>query len=92
MTAHALIGMLSSASIESTSPSSNVRMWVADILSYLEDSSSIKLGGGSVIEDVISSCQAISQQHTGFSFVIMVAYMQLATVCQRYVKWSIYLL
>jgi uncharacterized protein (UPF0147 family) len=87
MTAHALIGVLSSASIDSTSPSSNVRTWVADILSYLEDSSSIKLGGGSAMEDVISSCQTLSQQHTGFSFVIMVAHMQLAIVCQRYVHY-----
>ncbi|KAG1837772.1 hypothetical protein F4604DRAFT_1532350, partial [Suillus subluteus] len=37
---------------------------------------------------MILSCQAISQQHIGFSFILMVTYMQLAVMCQSLIMNS----
>jgi len=82
ITADALIEALATPDVNSVSPSLNVREWVNEIASYLQDPHCVKLRGGSM-GDVIKQCQSISQQQTGASFVAMVTYMQLAIQCKR---------
>jgi hypothetical protein len=82
ITADALIGALATPHVNSVSPSLNVRGWVNEIATYLQDPHFVRLRGGSM-GDVIKQCQSISHQQTGASFVAMVTYMQLAIQCQR---------
>jgi hypothetical protein len=82
ITADALIGALATAHLNSVSPSLNVREWVNEISTYLQDPHFVSLRGGSM-GDVIKQCQSIAHQQTGASFVAMVTYMQVAIQCQR---------
>src|ERR1700710_243728 len=83
ITAHALLVTLASSHVDTTSPLLNVRGWVDNIASYLQDPAFVNLGGGS-IGDTINRCRSTFHQETGSSFVSMLTYMQLAIQCQRY--------
>ena len=86
ITAHALLGALATSHVDATgSPSPNVRGWVDNIVSYLQDPLSVNLGlGGGSIGDTINCCRSTFHQETGSNFVSMLTYMQLAIQCQRY--------
>lgn len=86
ITAHALLGTLATAHVDATSPSLNVREWVDDVASYLQNPLYVNLGGGS-IGDTIKRCRSTFQQETGSNFVSMLTYMQLAIQCQRYASF-----
>jgi hypothetical protein len=83
ITAHALLVALATSHVDTTSPLLNVRGWVDNIASYLQDPAFVNLGGGS-IGDTINRCRSTFHQETGSSFVSMLTYMQLAIQCQRY--------
>jgi hypothetical protein len=86
ITAHALLGALATSHVDATSPSLNVREWVDNIASYLQNPLYVNLGGGS-IGDTIKRCRSTFQQETGSNFVSMLTYMQLAIQCQRYASF-----
>lgn len=83
ITSDALIAIIASARLDSTSSSLDARLWVTNAVSYLKTPDRVELAGGS-IEQTIARCHSISIQTTGSSLVAMITYMQLAIQCQRY--------
>ncbi|KAG1868759.1 hypothetical protein C8R48DRAFT_771536 [Suillus tomentosus] len=87
ITSDALIAVLASARVDSTSSSLNVQSWVANSTSYLKDPGGVELAGGS-LEQTIARCHLISIQTAGSSLVAMITYMQLAIQCQSIIHAS----
>ncbi|KIK35673.1 hypothetical protein CY34DRAFT_95694 [Suillus luteus UH-Slu-Lm8-n1] len=87
ITSDALIAIIASARLDSTSSSLDTRLWVTNAVSYLKTPDRVELAGGS-IEQTIARCHSISIQTTGSSLVAMITYMQLAIQCQSIIDSS----